>query len=68
MHIQLGIQREVARDIRAQVGAVNNLKGVVTDGDLSSIADILTHDVGLLQANGEAELCASVHEAGYKPL
>lgn len=68
MYIQLGIQREVARDIGAQVSEVNNLKGVVTDGDLSSTADILTHDVGLLQANDEAELCAGVHEAGYKPL
>ena len=68
-HIQLGIQREVAGDVGAQVGEVfDNLKGVVADGDLRSAADVLANDVGLLQTDGEAELGAGVSEAGVKPL
>ena len=47
---------------------VHDLKGVVADGDLRSAADVLAHDVGLLQVNGEAELGAGVSKAGDKPL
>ena len=68
-HVQLGIQREVADDIRAQVGeVVDNLKGVVADGDLRSAVDVLAHNVGLLEADGEAKLSAGVSEAGDKSL
>ena len=68
-HVQLGIQKEVAGDVGAQVGeVVDDLKGVVADRDLRSAADVLAHDVSLLQAGGEAELGAGVSEAGDKPL
>ena len=69
MHVQLGIQREVAGDIGAQVGeVVDDLKGVVADEDLRSAADVLAHDVGLSQADGEVELGAGLSEAGDKSL
>ena len=68
-YFQLGIHREVARDVGAQVDeVVDNLKGVVADGDLRSAADVFAHDVGLLKADGEAEVGAGVSEAGDKPL
>ena len=55
----------VVRDIGAQVGEVFDvLKGVVTDGDLRSTADVLAHYVGLLQTNGEVVLGTGVSEAG----
>ena len=40
----------------------------MTDGDLRNTTAILTHDVGLLQANGEAELCTGISKAGDEPL
>ena len=41
---------------------------MVTNGDLRKTTGILTHDVGLLQANGEAKLCTGVSKVGVKPL
>ena len=68
-HVQLGIQKEVAGDVGAQVGEVlDDPKGVVADGDLRSAADVLAHEIGLFQADGEAALSSGVSEAGDKPL
>ena len=68
-HVQLGIKKEVAGDVGAQVGeVVDDPKGVVADGDLRSAVEVLAHAVGLLQADSEAELSSGVSEAGDKPL
>ena len=44
------------------------LQGMVADGDCWCGADILAHDVGFLQADGEDELCACLCDSGDESL
>ena len=37
---------------------VNEVKGMAIDGDVRVCSDVLSHDLGFLQADGESELFA----------
>ena len=55
--VELGVQGEVAGDGGAKVDKfIHHFRCVVADGDVWSTADILPHDVGLLETDCEAKL------------
>ena len=67
--VQLCIKGEVAGDGGPEVGElVHHFEGVVADRDARVVADVLTHDLCLFQADGEAELCTGSCKAVNEPL